>query len=170
MVHRLSDAALELPATDAATVSAPVTGDVGLFLEGYPDSIAEIAHRLRAVVRRATPTAVERIRSGWALIGYDLPIGRGKRYFAFIAPERKHIHLGFEYGAWMSDPERILEGAHLKLKKVRFVTFAPDDTLPEDTLVTLVREAAMVASWSRAERLAALLDDERPRRASRSAT
>jgi hypothetical protein len=139
-----------------------MTIDVGLFLAGYPDSIAEIAFRLRAVVRRATPTAIERIRSGWALIGYDVPIGRRKRYFAFIAPERKHIHLGFEYGVWMSDPERILEGAHLKLRKVRFVTFAPGDTLPEERLVALTREAARVASWSRAERLAALLDDERP--------
>jgi hypothetical protein len=143
-------------------VSAPATVDVGLFLAGYPDSIAEIAHRLRAVVRRATPMAIERIRSGWALIGYDVPIGRRKRYFAFIAPERKHIHLGFEYGVWMADPERILEGAHLKLRKVRFLTFEPGDTLSEATLLSLTREAARVASWSRAERLAALLDDQRP--------
>jgi hypothetical protein len=132
--------------------------DVGLFLSGYPDSISGIAHQLRAVVRRAPPDAIERIRSGWALIGYDLPMGRRKRYFAFIAPERKHVHLGFEYGVWMSDPERILEGAHLKLRKVRFVTFMPGETLPEDTLVTLTREAARVAALSRQERFAALLD------------
>ena len=139
-----------------------VTVDVGLFLAGYPEPIVEIADRLRRVVRRATPDAIERIRSGWALIGYDLPIGRRKRFFAFIAPERKHIHLGFEYGVWMSDPDRILEGAHLKLKKVRFVTYEPGDPLPEDTLVTLTREAARVSTWSRAERLAALLDDQPP--------
>jgi len=135
-----------------------VTVDVGLYLAGYPDPIAEIAHRLRAVVWRATPSAVERIRSGWALIGYHLPMGRRTRYFAFIAPERKHVHLGFEYGVWMDDPEGILEGAHLKLRKVRFVTFTPDETLPEDSLVALTREAARVAALSRAERLAAFLD------------
>lgn len=135
-----------------------VTVDVGLFLAGYPEPIVEIADRLRAVVRRATPGAIERIRSGWALIGYDVPIGRRKRYFAFIAPERKHIHLGFEYGVWMSDPDGILEGAHLKLKKVRFVTFEPGEPLPEDTLVALTREAARVAALSQAERFAALMD------------
>lgn len=140
-----------------------MTVDVGLFLAGYPNSIAEMAHQLRAVVQRATPTAVERIRSGWALIGYDLPIGRRKRYFAFIAPERKHVHLGFEYGVWMDDPDRVLEGAHLKLRKVRFVTFTPENPLPDDTLVALTREAARVATLSRAERLAAFLDDQRPR-------
>jgi hypothetical protein len=147
----------------SATNVTGVTVDVGLFLAGYPDAIAEIAHRLRAVVRQATPAAVERIRSGWALIGYDLPMGRRKRYFAFIAPERKHVHLGFEYGVWMDDPEGILEGAHLNLRKVRFVTFTPGETLPEEMLVTLTREAARVATWSAAERLAALLDDQRPR-------
>jgi hypothetical protein len=134
------------------------TVDVGLFLAGYPEPIVEIADRLRAVVRRATPDAIERIRSGWALIGYDLPIGRRKRYFAFIAPERKHIHLGFEYGVWMSDPDGMLEGAHLKLRKVRFLTFEPGAPRPDDTLVALTREAARVANLSRAERFAALLD------------
>jgi hypothetical protein len=139
-----------------------VTVDVGFFLAGYPDAIAEIAHRLRAVVRQATPTAMERIRSGWALIGYDLPLGKRRRYFAFVAPEREHVHLGFEYGVWMDDPERVLEGAHLKLRRVRFVTFRPGDVLREGELIALTREAARVASWSAAERLAALLDDQRP--------
>ena len=105
----------------------------GFFLAGYPSEIAGIGERLRAIVRRAVPDAQERIRSGWALIGYDIPLGRGKRYFAFIAPERKHIHLGFEYGAWMADPERLLDGGGppLRLKKVRFLTFGPGAQLDE---------------------------------------
>jgi hypothetical protein len=135
-----------------------VDDGVGFFLAGYPDPIVDIAHQLRAVVRRATPSAIERIRSGWALVGYDLPLGRRKRYFAFIAPERKHIHLGFEYGAWMSDPDGVLEGAHLRLKKVRFLTFEPGATMDRDELVELTRDAARVAVMSRAERLARALD------------
>ncbi len=138
--------------------SSPVDDAVSFFLAGYPDPIVDIAHQLRALVRRATPTAIERIRSGWALIGYDLPLRRGKRYFAFIAPERKHIHLGFEYGAWMADPDRLLEGAHLKLRKVRFLTFEPGAVLPAEALVELTREAARVATMSAAERLALALD------------
>lgn len=132
--------------------------DVGFFLAGYRDAIVDLAHQLRAIVRRATLDAVERLRSGWALVGYDLPLGERKRYFAFIAPERKHIHLGFEYGAWMADPERLLEGAHLKLRKVRFATFEPGATLPEAGLIELAREGALVAQMSAAERLARVLD------------
>jgi hypothetical protein len=131
---------------------------VAFFLAAYPDPIVDIAHQLRTVVRRATPSAVERIRSGWALVGYDLPLGRRQRYFAFIAPERKHIHLGFEYGAWMADPDHVLEGAHLKLRKVRFLTFEPGAALPVGALVELTREAARVAAMSAGERLALALD------------
>jgi hypothetical protein len=143
-----------------------VNDQVGFFLAGFPDGIIDIAHQLREVVRRATPSAVERIRSGWALIGYDLPLGRRKRYFAFIAPERKHVHLGFEYGAWMADPECLLEGAHIKLKKVRFLTFEPGAALDVEQLIDLTREGARVALVSWAERLARALDgpldSERP--------
>ena len=108
-------------------------------------------------MREAEPTSVERLRSGWALIGYDLPLRRGKRYFAFIAPERRHVHLGFEYGAWMADPDGLLEGANIKLKKVRFVTFEPAATLDRTRLIGLVQQAAEVACMTPGERLARML-------------
>ena len=128
------------------------------FLAGYPDDIGEIAGILRGVVRRAAPDAVERVRPGWRLIGYDLPVGRRTVYFAFVAPEPIHVHLGFEHGVFMTDPERRLEGAHLKLRKVRFTTFRPGDAIPEAALVVLTREAARVAAMSPAQRLALALD------------
>jgi hypothetical protein len=128
------------------------------FLAAYPDGIRSAAETLRAVVRRAVPEAIERVRPGWRLIGYDLPLGRRSVYFAFVAPEPIHVHLGFEHGVFMSDPERMLEGAHLRLRKVRFVTFEAGDAIPEAALVALTREAARVAAMSREERLALTLD------------
>jgi len=128
------------------------------FLSGYPDQIRAIADVLRAVVRRAAPDAVERVRSGWRLIGYDLPVGRRTVYFAFVAPEPLHVHLGFEHGIFMADPDRVLQGAHLKLRKVRFVTFRPGDVIAERALTELTQEAARLAAMSREERLAVALD------------
>ena len=125
-----------------------------LFLDGYPPGIRSAADRLRAVVRTAVPDAVERVRIGWRLIGYDVPVGKRTRYFAFVAPELEHVHLGFEYGVWMADPERLLRGAHLNLRKVRYVTYEPGDPIPKRTLVEYTREAASLAVLSRAERLA----------------
>ena len=122
------------------------------FLDQYPDDTRRTADLLRSVVRLAVPDAVERVRPGWRLIGYDLPLGRRKTYFAFVAPEPEHVHLGFEYGAWMDDPHELLEGAHLRLRMVRFTTFRPGDDVPARRLVGLTREAARVAALPRAAR------------------
>ena len=131
-----------------------------LFLEAYPPGIRRAVDRLRAVVRRAVPHAIERVRSGWRLIGYEVPVDRRSKYFAYVAPEMEHVHLGFEYGIWMADPDNLLQGAHLNLRKVRFVTYEPGDPIPESALVVYTRDAARLAIMSRAERLARELDRE----------
>ena len=130
--------------TSSLAAQASIPPD--LFLAGYPVEIRDIAERLRDVVREAVPEAIERVRTGWRLIGYDVPVGRRTRYFAFVAPEPEHVHLGFEYGVWMTDPDGLLLGAHLDLRKVRFVTVRPGDTIPTDALVSYTREAAALAA------------------------
>ncbi len=89
-----------------------------------------------------------------------MPDGRRSRYFAYVAPEPIHVHLGFEYGAWMEDPDGLLQGAHLGLRQVRFTTFTEGQPIPEAALERLTREAARVARLSRGERLARALDRE----------
>jgi hypothetical protein len=129
-----------------------------LFLEGYPRGIQRAAERLCAVVKRAVPDAIERVRVGWRLIGYDVPVGKRSRYFAFVWPEPEHAHMGWEHGIWMDDPSHILRGAHLNLRKVRYVTYRPGDPIPEATLVEYTIRAAELAAMSREERLARELD------------
>jgi len=92
------------------------------------------------------PEAIERVRTGWRLIGYDVPAGRRTRYFAFVVPEPEHVHLGFEHGVWMTDPDGLLLGAHLNLRKVRFVTYRPGDNVPTEALLSYTREAAALAT------------------------
>jgi hypothetical protein len=129
-------------------------------LADFPDGIRKAAQTLRSIVRCAVPESIERVRGGWRLIGYEVPDGRHSRYFAYIAPEPIHVHLGFEYGAWMEDPDGLLEGAHLRLKKVRFTTFTAGQPIPSAALVALTREAARVGGMSRGERLALAFDRE----------
>lgn len=142
------------------TPAAPSQDPIPLeaFMAPYPDAIRGAAETLRRIVKQAVPEAIERVRPGWRLIGYDVPVGRRTAYFAFIAPEPIHCHLGFEHGVAMADPHRLLEGAHLKLRKVRFLTFRPGDQIPEAECLALTREAARVATLPRGQRLALTLD------------
>jgi hypothetical protein len=121
------------------------------FLESYPPPIREAAERLRAIVKRIVPDAVERVRVGWRIIGYDVPVGRRARYFAWIGPEPKHVHIGFQHGVLMADPGRRLRGAHLRLKNVRYLTSTSIDEIDDREIVDFVREAIRINTLSRAE-------------------
>jgi hypothetical protein len=126
-------------------------------LDGYPGVMRETARALRVLVREAVPEAIERVRIGWQLIGYDLPLRRYGVYFAYVAPESIHVHLGFEWGAYMDDPARLLQGEGVT-KQVRWVTFTSPAEIDREQTIALVREGARVAALTRGERLARALD------------
>ncbi len=126
------------------------------YLAAFPLAIAAIGERLRLAVKAAIPGAVERVRPGWHLVGYDVPNGRRHAYFAYIAPEAEHIHLGFEHGFVMEDPDRRLVGAGIT-RQVRWLTFHPGDPVDAEVLAPLIREAARVACLTREERFAAAM-------------
>ena len=118
---------------------------VEIFLERYPPAIRETGLRLRELITIAVPEAVEGVRSGWSWIGYGLPDRRAKRTFAWIGPERKHIHLGFQNGVVLGDPQGILQGAQERLKQFRYFTFEPEIDLDEAIIVDYLRRSADLA-------------------------
>ena len=124
------------------------------FLHEYAPPVMAIGQRLRWVVRRAVPDVVELVRSGWRIIGYDLPGGRSGTYFAWVFPELEHVHLGFPQGILMRDPDGVLRGDGVT-KLARWLTYEPGDTIDEALALRLVEEAVRVARMSRSERAAA---------------
>ena len=127
---------------------------VEALLADYPGPMREIADWLRGVVGRAVPGSTERVRAGWRIIGFDLPLGRRRTvYFAWIMIEHAHVHLGFPQGVLMSDPRGLMDGAGIT-KRARWVTLTPGSRLPERTLAALSRESVRVTSMSRGERFA----------------
>ena len=117
---------------------------VEALLDGYPPPLLEIAERLRGLVLEAAPDATERVRPGWKLIGYDLPIRRNGVFFAWIWPEGVHVHLGFPNGDLMDDAHRALDGAGIA-KRARWLTFQAGSQIDEALVTSLVLEAVRVA-------------------------
>jgi hypothetical protein len=126
-------------------------------LAGYPEPMIDLAEELRLIVRRAVPQAVEGVRPGWRLIGYDLPLGRRTAFFAWIMPERHHVHLGFPKGVLLADPAGRLGGVG-ETKRARWLTLEAGDVVPVEAFAEFVREAARVAGLSSSEQAAILLD------------
>ena len=114
-------------------------------LDGYPPAIAATGRSLRALILATVPGSVETVRPGWRWIAYSLPDGRRVRNFAWIGPERKHIHLGFQHGTLLADPDRLLDGAEERLRKFRYFTFEPSIDVDEAVLVDFLTRAADLA-------------------------
>jgi hypothetical protein len=133
---------------------APDELPVDVFFDRYPAPIRETGLRLRELIRIAVPDSVEGVRSGWSWIGYGLPDRRAKRTFAWIGPERKHIHLGFQNGVLLADPERLLHGAEERLKQFRYFTFEPKIDLDDEVILDYLRRSADLALLPTAARRA----------------
>ena len=121
---------------------------VEVLLADFSPGHAAIAERLRRVVLDAVPEAIERVRPGWRLIGYDLPSTRHGSFFAWIWPEPEHVHLGFPRGILMDDPEGVMRGNGIT-KAARWLTYEVGGDVDEELATALVLEAARVAVMPR---------------------
>ena len=123
-------------------------------LDSFPPGIRETGRALRALIFGTIPGAVETVRPGWRWVAYSLPDGRRVRNFAWIGPEPKHIHLGFEHGTLLADPEHLLQGAQERLRKFRYFTFEPTIDIDDAILVDYLERAADLALLPAAARRA----------------
>jgi hypothetical protein len=123
-------------------------------LDGFPPAIRDTGRTLRSLILATVPGSAETVRTGWRWIAYSLPDGRRVRNFAWIGPERKHIHLGFEHGTLLADPEHILQGAQERLRKFRYFTFEPSIDIDEAIIVDYLERAAELALLPSAARRA----------------
>ncbi len=96
--------------------------------------VRRLVEAARRRVVAAVPGANERLRAGWGLIGYDAPA-----YFAYVAPMKDHVRIGFERGAVLDDPGRLLEGTG---RQVRHVVIRTAEELRARALAALLRQAA----------------------------
>jgi hypothetical protein len=131
----------------------------GALLTAYPGPIIELAEGLRALVRAVLPEAIEAVRPGWRIIGYDLPVGRRTAFFAWIMPQAVHIHLGFPQGVLLDDPSGLLDGAG-ETKRARWLTLDPGAEIPVEPFRAFLRDAARIAGLSPSERQAIGYDRE----------
>ncbi|MFN8620271.1 MAG: DUF1801 domain-containing protein [Chloroflexota bacterium] len=129
-----------------------------LLLMTLPEVRAATAQALRELIARRFPDAQESLRTGWRVLTYRLPTGRGRATaeFAWVMVEPVHVHLGFSWGVLMADPDGTLEGR--ELKRVRWITFETPKDIDEARAVALLEEAAGLARMGHRGRLGLLLD------------
>lgn len=105
-------------------------------LADRPPEIVEIARRLRAIIAEVHPDAVEVPRTGEGVAAYGWGEKKMSESYAYIAPQRGWVNLGFYHGAVLDDPLGIVEGTGARIRHVKV-----RGGVDEAPLVELLRRA-----------------------------
>lgn len=120
----------------------PRAASIDELLSAYSPRVRKLAEGARVRIRAVVPDAVEKLRAGWGLIGYNAPA-----YFAFVWPMPDHVRIGFEWGVMLYDPGALLEGDGAQ---VRYVVIKALKDLRSPGLALLLQEAASLRPLPRA--------------------
>lgn len=115
--------------------------DVETLIAGIDDGLREIVERLRGVVRRSIPDAVEEADPSARLIGYTYQPGSYKGLIVAIALHASHVNLMFSKGVELldADPAGLLDGTG---KKARHIKFREPQDVDRPEVRSLIEEAA----------------------------
>ena len=91
-------------------------------VDGVDPQLVEIARRLRAMILKVDPKAVETVRLGDHAATYGVGPKKMTEGYAYIMPLRGYVNLGFYQGARLPDPARLLEGTGKGLRHVKVRT------------------------------------------------
>src|SRR5215469_3133337 len=97
------------------------------YLAPYNPHVSELTLALRRVVLEEAPDAVESIAKGYAVaIGFSFTGKPLKDGFCHIVTYQTHVNLGFNRGALLPDPNRILVGTG---NSIRHITIRNENEL-----------------------------------------
>lgn len=92
--------------------------------------IEQIARRLRTLILRVDPDAVEVVRLGDNAASFGLGPKKMSEAYAYIMPKAGYVNLGFYNGAALADPAGLIEGTGKRLRHVKVYSTA-DANRPE---------------------------------------
>lgn len=108
--------------------------DIDSLLARYDPPLKTLARQVLALVRELRPDFSARVAFGWNTINFHHRSG----FISAIYLSHGHVSLVFQDGRLLDSPLLTDDG---KVKKVRWISFSPGDTLPVDEIAILFAEA-----------------------------
>lgn len=94
-------------------------------LSEFSPTVQDLALQTRALIRDVLPAVVEVPWPKQRVIGYGVGPRKMSEHFCYIAVHADHVNLGFNYGAELPDPEKLLGGPGKLMRHTRIA--APED-------------------------------------------
>ena len=103
------------------------------------DDVRQLATAARKLVADVMPGVTEVPWVRQKTVGYGVGPKKMSEHFCYLAPQKRHLNLGFFYGADLDDPDDLLEGTGKLLRHVKLKTI---EQVQEPALRTLVEKAS----------------------------
>ncbi len=92
-------------------------------MSNFDPQVKEIATATKELIYKVMPKTVEVAWVQQQIIGYGTGPKKMTEHFCWIQPNKKHVNLGFNYGAELTDEDNLLEGTgklfrHVKMKSL----------------------------------------------------
>jgi hypothetical protein len=101
----------------------------------FDPAVQELAWTARELIIEALPEVVEVVWERQGTAGYGTGPRKNSEHFCWIAPQRAHVNLGFNYGSELPDPDGLLEGTGTLFRHVKLRSAADVGRLGLRTLV-----------------------------------
>jgi hypothetical protein len=115
------------------------TAEIQNHFSMVPSEWMDIILELRSQIAQIAPGVTEELRkNGLSYYFADRggPVSAG---VCLIVVKEDHVRLGFIHGAFLPDPNRLLQGDRIAM---RYVTISSFDTAPWDALATLIESSS----------------------------
>ena len=84
-----------------------------------PPEIQTLARAARELLADVMPGVTEVPWARQKIAGYGIGPKKMSEHFCYVAPFKRHLNLGFFYGAHLPDPQGLLEGKGADLRHVK---------------------------------------------------
>jgi hypothetical protein len=85
----------------------------------FDPRVGDLALSARALIEEVYPEVVEVPWPRQNVVGYGVGPKKMSEHFCYVAFHKDHVNLGFNQGAELPDPERLLEGPGKTLRHVK---------------------------------------------------
>lgn len=126
-----------MPELNIITVDG--NGDFEAVIAAASPEVQALAQAARALLADVMPGITEVPWARQKIAGYGVGPKKMSQHFCYLAPFKKHLNLGFFYGADLPDPQNLLEG---KGKHLRHIKIRSLDQLQQPAVRALVEHAS----------------------------
>ncbi len=126
-----------MPELNIKTVAG--NGDFEEVIASANPDIQALARAARALLADVMPGITEVPWARQKIAGYGVGPKKMSQHFCYLAPYKKHLNLGFFYGADLPDPQNLLEGEG---KELRHIKIRSAEELQQPAVRTLIERAS----------------------------